>query len=79
MECVPSLCCIRPETIPEIFRRISGDKAAIRIDDPISSAVGLTPLFFSEQVKSLLIQLITFTFPFPSDIYPNRSECKRRA
>ncbi|UTX16727.1 hypothetical protein [Bacillus velezensis] len=46
MECVPSLCCIRPETIPEIFRRISGDKAAIRIDDPISSAVGLTPLFF---------------------------------
>lgn len=78
MECVPSLCCILPETIPEIFRRISGDKAAIRIDDPISSAVGLMPLF-SEQVKSLLIQLITLTFPFPSDIYPNRSECKRRA
>ncbi len=37
---------ILPETIPEIFRRISGDKAAIRIDDPISGADGLTPLFF---------------------------------
>lgn len=52
MECVPSLCCILPETIPEIFRRISGDKAAIRIDDPISSAVGLMPLFFLNKLNS---------------------------